>query len=169
METLKKIVTSQYFPAAAVLAAVVLFWAAGIMGGLSMLNDNNPPIATLTWMLFVYAAAVLTPLAGLMAAVDLVRRWLRNRNAVQYEPALAEQGQREPDIDAAQVAPAQDVPVSDAPQVDQAPADQAPAEKAPVEPARESRPAPVNRPAPARQPATMNQPAQAKASGNKAA
>lgn len=167
METLKKIVTSQYFPAAAVLAAVVLFWAAGLMGGLSMLNDNNPPIATLTWMLFVYAAAVLTPLAGLMAAVDLVRRWLRNRNAVQYEQALVEQGQEEPDIDAAQavpaqVMPAQDEPVSDAPQVEEAAA-----EEAAVEPARESRPAPVNRPAPVRQPATMNQPA--KASGNKAA
>jgi hypothetical protein len=155
METLKKIVTSQYFPAAAVLAAVVLFWAAGIMGGLSMLNDNNPPIATLTWMLFVYAAAVLTPLAGLMAAVDLVRRWLRNRNAVQYEPVLAEQWQAEPEIDTAQVVPAQAVPAQDGP-VSDAPL---------VEPARESRPAPV------RQPATMNQQAQAhaKASGNKAA
>jgi hypothetical protein len=164
METLKKIVTSQYFPAAAVLAVVVLFWAAGLMGGLSMLNDNNPPIATLTWMLFVYAAAVLTPLAGLMAAVDLVRRWLRNRNAVQYEPALVEQGQAEPEIDTAQVVPAPDEPVSDASQVDEPQA-----EPAPVEPARESRPAPVNRPAAARKPATINQPAEGKASRNKAA
>ena len=162
METLKKIVTSQYFPAAAVLAAVVLFWAAGIMGGLSMLNDNNPPIATLTWMLFVYAAAVLTPLAGLMAAVDLVRRWLRNRNAVEYESVLAEQGQAEPEIDTAQAVPAHGLPAQDE-QVSDAPL----VEPAPVEPARESRPAPVNRPASARQPATMNQPA--KASVNKAA
>ena len=169
METLKKIVTSQYFPAAAVLAAVVLFWAAGIMGGLSMLNDNNPPIATLTWMLFVYAAAVLTPLAGLMAAVDLVRRWLRNRSAVEYEPVLVEQGQAEPEIDTAQVVPAQAVPAQDGPVSDVPQVDAPLGEPAPVEPARESRPAPVNRPASARQPATMNQPAQAKASVNKAA
>ena len=36
-------------------------------------------MTTLTWLLFVYAAAVLSPLAGLVAAIDLVRRWLRNR------------------------------------------------------------------------------------------
>lgn len=81
METLKKIVSNQYFPAAAVLAAVVLFWAVGLLGGLSLLNNNQPPLTTLTWMLFVYLAAVLTPLAGILAAVDLVRRWKRNRAA----------------------------------------------------------------------------------------
>jgi hypothetical protein len=79
METLKKIVTNQYFPAAAVLTAVVLFWTIAMFGGLSLLNNNQPPMATLTWMLFVYAAAVLTPLAGVLAGVDLVRRWRRNR------------------------------------------------------------------------------------------
>jgi hypothetical protein len=81
METLKKIVSNQYFPAAAVLTAVVLFWAVGLLGGLSLLNNNQPPLTTLTWMLFVYLAAVLTPLAGILAAVDLVRRWKRNRAA----------------------------------------------------------------------------------------
>jgi hypothetical protein len=81
VETLKKIVSNQYFPAAAVLAAVVLFWAVGLLGGLSLLNNNQPPLTTLTWMLFVYLAAVLTPLAGVLAAVDLVRRWKRNRAA----------------------------------------------------------------------------------------
>jgi hypothetical protein len=81
METLKKVVTNQYFPAGAVLTAVVLFWVVGMLGGLSLLNNNQPPLTTLTWMLFVYAAAVLTPLAGLLAAVDLVRRWRRNRAA----------------------------------------------------------------------------------------
>ncbi|HEY8699549.1 MAG TPA: hypothetical protein VIM08_01100 [Arthrobacter sp.] len=107
METLKKIVKNQYFPAAAVLVAVVLFWTAGVLGGLSMLNDKNPPIATLTWMLFVYAAAVLTPLAGLMAATDLVRRWLRNRNQALIEPALAEAQQPEPvQAEVTQVEPA---------------------------------------------------------------
>ena len=99
METLKKIVRNQYFPAAAVLIAVLLFWAVGLVGGLSMLNDGNPPIATLTWMLFVYMAAVLTPLAGVMAALDLVRRWRRNR---QHEQAQLAHG------GAAQDAPGQD-------------------------------------------------------------
>ncbi|HJV98615.1 MAG TPA: hypothetical protein VJ617_05920 [Arthrobacter sp.] len=87
METLKKIVKNQYFPAAAVLVAVVLFWVIAMFGGLSLLNNNQPPMATLTWLLFVYAAAVLTPLAGVVAAVNLVRRWQRNR---QYARAVAE-------------------------------------------------------------------------------
>ncbi len=79
METLKKVVTNQYFPAGAVLTAVLLFWIVGLLGGLSLLNNNQPPLTTLTWMLFVYASAVLTPLAGLFAALDLIRRWRRNR------------------------------------------------------------------------------------------
>ena len=81
METLKKVVTNQYFPAGAVLTAVLLFWIVGLLGGLSLLNNNQPPLTTLTWMLFVYASAVLTPLAGLLAAADLIRRWRRNRTA----------------------------------------------------------------------------------------
>ncbi|MFD0046745.1 hypothetical protein ACFVGV_16300 [Pseudarthrobacter scleromae] len=81
METLKKIVSNQYFPAAAVLTAVLLFWAVGLLGGLSLLHNNQPPLTTLTWMLFVYTAAVLTPLAGILAAADLLRRWRRNRDA----------------------------------------------------------------------------------------
>jgi hypothetical protein len=81
METLKKIVSNQYFPAAAVLAAVVLFWLVGLLGGLSLLHNNQPPLTTLTWMLFVYTAAVLSPLAGILAATDLLRRWRRNRAA----------------------------------------------------------------------------------------
>jgi hypothetical protein len=81
METLKKIVSNQYFPAAAVLTAVVLFWAVGLLGGLSLLHNNQPPLTTLTWMLFVYTVAVLSPLAGILAAADLLRRWRRNRAA----------------------------------------------------------------------------------------
>lgn len=81
METLKKVVTNQYFPAAAVLTAVILFWAVGLLGGLSLLHNNQPPLTTLTWMLFVYGAAVLTPLAGMLAAADLLRRWRLNRAA----------------------------------------------------------------------------------------
>ncbi|ADX72299.1 hypothetical protein D7Z96_05590 [Pseudarthrobacter phenanthrenivorans] len=88
MEILKKIVSNQYFPAGAVLGAVLLFWAVGLLGGLSLLHNNQPPLTTLTWMLFVYMAAVLTPLAGIAAAVDLVRRWRRNR-AAEAAPAEA--------------------------------------------------------------------------------
>ena len=85
METLKKVVTNQYFPAGAVLTAVILFWAVGLLGGLSLLHNNQPPLTTLTWMLFVYGAAVLTPLAGMLAAADLLRRWRRNRAASAEE------------------------------------------------------------------------------------
>jgi hypothetical protein len=84
METLKKIVSNQYFPAGAVLTAVLLFWAVGLLGGLSLLHNNQPPLTTLTWLLFVYGAAVLTPLAGILAAVDLVRRWRRTRAEAAY-------------------------------------------------------------------------------------
>ena len=84
METLKKIVSNQYFPAGAVLTVVLMFWAVGILGGLSLLHNNQPPLTTLTWLLFVYGAAVLTPLAGILAAVDLVRRWRRNRAEAAY-------------------------------------------------------------------------------------
>ena len=86
METLKKIVSNQYFPAGAVLGAVLLFWAVGLLGGLSLLHNNQPPLTTLTWMLFVYLSAVLTPIAGLLAALDLARRWRRNRAAVAASP-----------------------------------------------------------------------------------
>jgi hypothetical protein len=75
----KKVVTNEYFPAAAVLFCVVLFWTLGLVGGLSLLSTNQTLLTTLTWMLFVYAAAVLSPLAGVLAAIDLTRRWRRNR------------------------------------------------------------------------------------------
>ena len=77
--TVKSTVTNEYFPSAAVLAGVVLFWGIGLFGGLSLLSNHQTLLTTLSWLLFVYAAAVLTPLAGLVAAVDLSRRWLRNR------------------------------------------------------------------------------------------
>jgi hypothetical protein len=75
----KSTITNEYFPSAAVLAGVVLFWGIGLFGGLSLLSNHQTLLTTLTWLLFVYAAAVLTPLAGLVAAVDLSRRWVRNR------------------------------------------------------------------------------------------
>ena len=79
METLKKIVTNQYFPAAAVLAAVLIYWTVGFLGGLSLLHNNQPPLTTLSWLLFVYASVALTPLAAALAVLDLVRRWRRSR------------------------------------------------------------------------------------------
>jgi hypothetical protein len=127
METLKKIVTNQYFPAGAVLTAVLLFWAVGLLGGLSLLNNNQPPLTTLTWILFVYVAAVLSPLAGVLAAVDLVKRWRRNRAA---EAALAE-------LDANSALPELDVDVAPAGWAAQAP---------PAEPAAEAQTA-AGRPA----------------------
>ena len=75
----KSTVANEYFPATAVLAGVLLFWVLGIFGGLSLLSNHQTLLTTLSWLLFVYAAAVLTPLAGLVAVVDLSRRWLRNR------------------------------------------------------------------------------------------
>ncbi len=102
METIKKILRNQYFPAAAVLVAVALFWIVALSGGLSMLNARNAPLATLTWMLFVYLVAALTPVVGLFAAVDLIRRYRWNRTiqreqnaalpadcAAQQEPAAS--------------------------------------------------------------------------------
>ena len=77
--TVKRTVANEYFPATAVLAGVLLFWVLGIFGGLSLLSNHQTLLTTLSWLLFVYAAAVLTPLAGLIAVVDLSRRWLRKR------------------------------------------------------------------------------------------
>ncbi|WP_235835502.1 MULTISPECIES: hypothetical protein [Arthrobacter] len=81
VETLMAVVRSEYFPAGAVLVSVVLFWTIGLLGGLSWLSGGQPPLAILTWMIFIYGVVVLSPLAGILAAVDLVRRWLRNRQA----------------------------------------------------------------------------------------
>lgn len=169
METLKKIVRNQYFPAAAVLTAVVLFWTIAMFGGLSLLHNNQPPMATLTWLLFVYGAAVLTPLAGVIAATDLVRRWRRNRQYAQadmvqddgYEYEVAQE------VTAADESvhnePAQDEftreePVQSEPasvrQGAQHPAGETPTQSAPTQPVKYS-------PAAQHQPA-MKQPAQTK-------
>ncbi len=90
LRILKSTATNEYFPAAAVLSVVVLFWALGLVGGLSLLSKHQSLLATISWLLFVYAAAVLSPLAGLLAAVDLIRRWLRNRQRSGAAPSGAE-------------------------------------------------------------------------------
>ncbi|HEY8753061.1 MAG TPA: hypothetical protein VIM40_05370 [Arthrobacter sp.] len=162
METLKKIVTNQYFPAAAVLTAVLLFWTIAMFGGLSLLNNNQPPMATLTWMLFVYAAAVLTPLAGVMAGMDLVRRWRRNRMH-----AVAQVGTVEDD---AQDVSVQDEAIEDqqvqepAPETPPQPAEpEAPRQSAPRQPVQH-RPATQQQPLkhPVQQQPAKQQPAQTK-------
>ncbi|MCU1434355.1 MAG: hypothetical protein JWR71_1080 [Pseudarthrobacter sp.] len=179
METLKKIVRNQYFPAAAVLTAVVLFWTIAMFGGLSLLHNNQPPMATLTWLLFVYGAAVLTPLAGVIAATDLVRRWRRNRQYAQDGMAQTDLGEDgnyedEPMQEAAvadeslNIASAQDEfapeePAKDQPAMDQTatveqdeqqPAAESPRQSAPTQPVKYS-------PAAQHQPA-KKQPAQTK-------
>ncbi|MHA7221977.1 hypothetical protein ACX80S_06600 [Arthrobacter sp. RHLT1-20] len=87
LRTLKSAVTNEYFPAAAVLSGVVLFWALGLFGGLSLLSTNQTLLITITWLLFVYSAAVLSPVAGILAAIDLTQRWLRNRQQRGGAPA----------------------------------------------------------------------------------
>ncbi len=129
METLKKIVSNQYFPAGAVLTAVLLFWAVGLLGGLSLLHNNQPPLTTLTWLLFVYGAAVLTPLAGILAAVDLVRRWRRTRAEAAYAgQAWDEQAGEEHAFLEDQGQLAAPVPAAAAPSSAAEPADTAPAD-----------------------------------------
>lgn len=131
METLKKILRNQYFPAAAVLTAVLLFWVIAMFGGLSLLNNNQPPMATLTWMLFVYAAAVLTPLAGVLAGMDLVRRWRRNR---MYALVESEQpAEPEAPKQSAPKQPAQHRPVTQQQPVKRHPVQQQPGKKQPAQ------------------------------------
>ncbi|MBE4717209.1 hypothetical protein [Pseudarthrobacter sp. AB1] len=131
METLKKILRNQYFPAAAVLTAVLLFWVIAMFGGLSLLNNNQPPMATLTWMLFVYAAAVLTPLAGVLAGMDLVRRWRRNRMYALVE--LEQPAEPEAPKQSAPKQPAQHRPVTQQQPVKRHPVQQQPGKKQPAQ------------------------------------
>ena len=67
-------------PGTAVLGGVLLFWAAAVLGNLSFLSAPKPPLATLAWLIFVYAAVAITPIIGGLAIADLVHRWQRNRN-----------------------------------------------------------------------------------------
>jgi hypothetical protein len=79
----------------------------------------------------VYLAAVLTPIAGVLAAIDLVRRWKRNRAAeaaATDEVNAAEAG--EPVTSAAEFTPMED----DA-------ADEAATAPVPEQPAHQQRPA----------------------------
>lgn len=53
---------------------------AGLGGAFALLRTARTPVLTLTWMLFVYALAVLSPLATLLAVLDLAGRRLGNRD-----------------------------------------------------------------------------------------
>jgi hypothetical protein len=171
VETLKKIVSNQYFPAAAVLTAVVLFWTIAMFGGLSLLHNNQPPMATLTWMLFVYAAAVLTPLAGIIAAANLIRRWRRNRQYAQYDSAEYEAEFEMAEYDSAEdemagYATVEDEhPVAEAPQQADAPAEapaEAPAQATPEAPQQAQQRQAQQRPAPHQPAKQRTQPKQRK-------
>lgn len=67
-------------PGTAVLGGVLVFWVAAVLGNLSFLSAPKPPLATLAWLIFVYAAVAITPIIGGLAIADLVRRWQRNRH-----------------------------------------------------------------------------------------
>jgi hypothetical protein len=173
VETLKKVVSNQYFPAAAVLTVVVLFWTIAMFGGLSLLHNNQPPMATLTWMLFVYGAAVLTPMAGIIAAADLIRRWRRNRQYAQDELADHEWDNDELSPDevaetelADQDAAQDEVPETELAQDPQA-APEAPEQAAPETPRQSAAPQPVQQ-RPATQEPAKKQQGQAKQRKNAA-
>lgn len=70
---------NEYVPGLAVASGVVLFWLVGILGGFSLLSAPKPMLATLTWLILVYLAVAGTSIAGFLAAADLLRRRLRNR------------------------------------------------------------------------------------------
>lgn len=70
----------EFVPGTAVLGGVLVFWVAAVLGNLSFLSAPKPPLATLAWLIFVYAAVAITPVIGGLAAADLFRRWQRNRN-----------------------------------------------------------------------------------------
>jgi hypothetical protein len=163
VETLKKIVTNQYFPAAAVLTAVLLFWTIAMFGGLSLLHNNQPPMATLTWMLFVYVAAVLTPLAGVIAAADLIRRWRRNRRyarlgTAEYDLAEYDLAEYQAGSDMTDPQTPQDHLVDAEPAGDEQATREAPAQAAPETPRQSAAAQPVQQRPATHQPGT-HQPA----------
>jgi hypothetical protein len=69
----------EFVPGTAVLGGVLVFWVAAVLGDLSFLSAPKPPLATLAWLIFVYAAVAITPVIGGLAVADLFRRWQRNR------------------------------------------------------------------------------------------
>ncbi|MGN7251965.1 MULTISPECIES: hypothetical protein [unclassified Arthrobacter] len=82
MKSLREVIRSEFFPSAAALTLVVLFWLVGLLGGLSLLSRSRPPLDTLSWLLFVYASVVLSSAVGLWAAIDLLRRLSRRRHGL---------------------------------------------------------------------------------------
>lgn len=91
MNRLHKVVRNQYIPSAVALAMAILFWFVGMFGGLSRLSKSQPPLDTLTWLLFIYASIVLSVALGLWAASDLWRRMSRHRERAP-EPRKGRRG-----------------------------------------------------------------------------
>jgi hypothetical protein len=72
-----------YFPSAAALALVALYWCIAMYGGLSLLSKSHPPVETLVWLLLTYASAALSLAMGVWAAGDL---WLRLSRRWKHAP-----------------------------------------------------------------------------------
>ncbi|MGW9414706.1 hypothetical protein [Arthrobacter cupressi] len=88
MEKLKNVVRSEYFPAGVVLGGVLLFWTVGLLGGLSWLSGGQSPLTVLSWMIFIYAAVVLSPVAVALSVMDISRRYRGTHDAGITEPLL---------------------------------------------------------------------------------
>ncbi|WP_426299796.1 hypothetical protein [Arthrobacter sp. R-11] len=88
MEKLMRVVRSEYFPAGVVLGGVLLFWTVGLLGGLSWLSGGQSPLTVLSWMIFIYAAVVLSPVAVALSVMDISRRYRGTHDAGIAEPLL---------------------------------------------------------------------------------
>jgi hypothetical protein len=84
-------------------------------------------------MLFVYVAAVLTPLAGILAAVDLVRRWKRNRAAEAAAGAYGETWAAEAEFIAEEADMPEPALIQERPAPQERPAQQQPAQQKPIQ------------------------------------
>ena len=96
LNTLKSIVKNEYFPGGGGAVRSGHFLDPRTVGGLSLLSSSQTPLTTIAWLLFVYSAAVLSPLAGVLAATDLIRRWRRNRQARGGLPGVRRPPRRAP-------------------------------------------------------------------------
>ncbi len=83
-----RVVRSEYFPAGVVLGGVLLFWTVGLLGGLSWLSGGQSPLTVLSWMIFIYAAVVLSPVAVAFSVMDISRRYRGTHDAGITAPLL---------------------------------------------------------------------------------
>jgi|GEM_PF-3485789 len=83
-----RVVRSEYFPAGVVLGGVLLFWTVGLLGGLSWLSGGQSPLTVLSWMIFIYAGVVLSPVAVALSVMDISRRYRGTHDAGITTPLL---------------------------------------------------------------------------------